>query len=205
MTQLSLWLGAQALLQDIEGWGHPRAGSLQATLDLSFKSWANLFGDLHLALGVKFWTIPLLIFCLCDHTVLVVGVFVCVDWIGKSHSGLCRMGKFYLHHLGSLPFQGLNHSGLIMRHSRFILFQEPGQSGSLHLALEVEFGGYSLSDLLLVETYLLFLSMSMCISTRIGWLRHPWPLSPDKGVFLYCIGFEYSGTLLGNFCFEACC
>ena len=103
MTQLSLWLGAQALLQDIEGWGHPRAGSLQATLDLSFKSWANLFGDLHLALGVKFWTIPLLILCLCDHTVLVVGVFVCVDWIGKSHSGLCRMGKFYLHH----PTHGL--------------------------------------------------------------------------------------------------
>ena len=92
-----------------------------------------------------------------------------------------------------------------MRHSRFILFQEPGQSGSLHLALEVEFGGYSLSDLLLVETYLLFLTMSMCISTRIGWLRHPWLLSPDKGVFLYCIGFECSGTLFGNFRFQACC
>lgn len=76
MTQLSLWLEAQALLQDIVGWGHPRAGSLQATLNLSFKSWANLFGDFHLGVGVKRWTIPLLIFCLCDHTLLVVGVFM---------------------------------------------------------------------------------------------------------------------------------
>ena len=72
-----------------------------------------------------------------------------------------------------------------MRHSRFILFQEPGQSGSLHLALEVEFQGYNLSDLLLVETYLLLLSRSMSISTRIGWLRHLSHLSPNKGVFLY--------------------
>lgn len=181
MTQLSLWLEAQALLQDIVGWGHPRAGSLQATLDLSFKSWANLFGDFHLGVGVK----PLLIFCLCDHTLLVVGVFVCsvlgrasLDCAGWENSTCTTWAHF--------PFMDWTIQDWLWD-TRFILFQEPGQSGSLHLALEVEFQGYNLSDLLLVETYLLLLSRSMSISTRIGWLRHLSPLSPNKGVFLYLL------------------
>lgn len=67
---------------------------------------------------MEFQITPLLIFYLCNHSLFVVCVFVCIV-LGVSYSSLCRMGKFYL---------------LNVSHS------------VLHLGIEVEFLGCILSE-----------------------------------------------------------
>lgn len=44
----------------------------------SIASWAYVFGGLHLGIEVEFEIIPPLIFCFCDHTLVVVCVFLCI-------------------------------------------------------------------------------------------------------------------------------
>lgn len=69
-------------------------------------------------------------------------MFLCVSFWGEPLQ-LVQDGKILPAPPGLLPFQGVSRSGSI-------LLQELGHSGSLHLRVEVDFWGYTVSSLLLV-------------------------------------------------------